>query len=324
MSQIESCSWLLKVPALIIATALMLSEVALAASDQVRLRLAPGSVFHDCAECPAMVVVPPGAFSMGFDGGEEGRYEGPVRKVQITKAFAAGRFPITNAEYARFSQSTGRRPGEGCNFWDFERRELVSLSGSSWRDPGHGRPIRDTEPVVCVSWNDSKAYVAWLSEQTGRSYRLLTEAEWEYVASEGADTEYPWGDNPDKACAYANVPDRSMVARFGDGQIKWSSVDCDDGHAGLAPVDAFPPNAFGIQGLIGNSWEWVEDCYVVPYPDKPLDGSAVQVDGECERRSVRGGAWISSPFRQRPSWRGRDPEDKLTFIFGFRVARDLP
>ena len=175
---------------------------------------------------------------------------------------------------------------------------------------------------MCVSWVDSKAYVEWLSAETGADYRLLTEAEWEYLARDGADTAYPWGDDPNAACAYANIADTTMTATFG---ITLSGgVSCSDGYAGIAPVDAFPPNSFGVQDLIGNAWEWVEDCYRMPYPEGPLDGSAVQVEGECDRRSVRGGAWISSPYRQRPSWRGRDPEDKLTFIFGFRVARDLP
>lgn len=307
--------------------ALLLALVAwatMATAEDAMVHLAPGSVFSDCDGCPAMVVAPAGDFTMGYDGGEEGRYEGPVRDMRIANAFAVGRFPVTNAEYARFVESAGHPAGEGCNYWDFEKLELVSLPGSSWRDPGHGRPIRDNEPVVCVSWLDSKAYTAWLSEETGQDYRLLTEAEWEYLASEGADTQYPWGDDPNGACGSANVGDEAMLNQYGEGRVKWEVVSCNDGQPALAPVDTYPPNIFGVYDMIGNSWEWVEDCYLVPYPDGPRDGSAVQVDGACDRRAVRGGAWITSSFRQRPSWRGRDPEGKLTFIFGFRVARDLP
>lgn len=300
----------------------LLLDAGLVMADAVQVRLEPGGRFRDCAGCPAMVVVPAGKLSMGFDGGEEGRYEGPVRALRIARPFAAGMYPVTVAEYARFVDSTGHPTSEGCNYWDFEQRKLISLPDSSWRNPG--RSIRSDEPVVCVSWLDSKAYTKWLSERTGHPYRLLTEAEWEYLASEGAATQYPWGDDPVGACAHANVADQALDEEFGGDGITWSVADCNDGFPGIAPVHAFPPNAFGLHDMIGNSWEWVEDCYQVPYPEGPLDGSAVQVDGECERRSVRGGSWITLPFRQRPSWRGRDPEGKLTFIFGFRVARDLP
>lgn len=296
----------------------------LSAADEVQVALNAGSVFQDCSDCPAVAVIPSGTFDMGFDGGEEGRYEGPVREVHIARPFAAGVYPVTNAEYSRFLESSGRDTGTGCNFWDFESRELIRLESSSWRDPGHGRPIRDDEPVVCVSWHDSKAYVSWLSDETGKPYRLLTEAEWEYVARGGSSTEYPWGDDANAACDHANVADLALIDTVSADDIKWSHVNCNDGYSGLAPVGSFTPNSFGVYDMIGNSWEWVEDCYLVPYPDGPLDGTAAQASGTCELRSVRGGSWITSPFRQRPSWRGRDPEDKLSFIFGFRVARDLP
>lgn len=307
---------------LVLVTLFLVS--ALARADGPGVALQPGAVFTDCPDCPAMVVVPPGAFSMGFDGGEEGRYEGPVRAVRIEKAFAVGQFPVTNAEYARFVDSTGYAVGEGCNYWDFEQKALIKLEGSSWRDPGHDHPILDNEPVVCVSWHDSVAYAAWLSEQTGERYRLLSEAEWEYVARDGSTAQYPWGDDPAGACEWGNVADQALVATVDEEQFMGSSVNCNDGHARISPVDAYPPNGFGLYDLVGNSWEWTQDCYRVPYPPGPLDGSAFEVEGDCDRRAVRGGAWISKDFRQRPSWRGRDPEDKLTFIFGFRVARDLP
>jgi formylglycine-generating enzyme required for sulfatase activity len=310
--------WLL--PLLVLGGGPVTLVPGLAVAEGVSVKLEPGSVFSDCDGCPAMVVVPPGSLTMGYEGGEEGRYEGPVREVQIVRPFAVGQFPVTNADYQRFSESTGRKASLGCNYYDFEQQKLINLPDTSWRRPG--RPIRDEQPVVCVSWTDSKAYVEWLSQQTGATYRLLSEAEWEYLARDGSDTKYPWGDDPNESCAYANFPDISMTETF--GLTTRSQVTCSDGYPGIAPVDAFPPNGFGVYDMIGNSWEWTEDCYLVPYPDGPLDGSAVQVEGECDRRAVRGGAWISDPFRQRPSWRGRDPEGKLTFIFGFRVARDLP
>lgn len=294
------------------------AKVDEAQPPRVSVNLAAGSLFKDCADCPGLVVIPGGRFQMGHEGGEPDRYEGPVREVSVGR-FAAGRYPVTNGQYARFVAATGHPAGQGCRFWDAERQELRDGAALSWRDPGHGRPIEDNEPVVCVSWLDAQAYTRWLSALTGHSYRLLTEAEWEYVARDRTATAYPWGDDPNGACAHANVADASLVT-----DTKWPRVTCNDGFAGLAPVGSFPANSFGLHDLIGNSWEWVADCYIVPYPARPTDGSAVQAEGACERRSVRGGSWITTPFRQRASWRGRDPENHLTFIFGFRVARDLP
>lgn len=308
---------------LTVIVGLMAGTLGSSSLADTAVNLDSGSVFRDCADCPEMVVVPPGAFAMGFDGGEQDRFEGPVRQVQIAAGFAAGRFPVTNAEYARFIDDSGHQSGRGCRYWDTERGEMRQSSDNNWRDPGHGRPIRDNEPVVCVSWVDSKAYARWLSVQTSQAYGLLTEAQWEYLARDGASTLYPWGDDPAQACKFANVGDHAARQAVGQSTA-WPHADCDDGFVSLAPVDAFPANGFGVFDLIGNSWEWVEDCYLVPYPALPVDGSAVQAEGPCDRRSVRGGSWITKPFRQRPSWRGRDPENHLSFIFGFRVARDLP
>ena len=105
--------------------------------------------------------------------------------------------------------------------------------------------------------------------------------------------------------------------------FNWAPFDCDDGFGQVAPVGSFKPNAFGVYDIIGNVWEWTADCYQAPYPAQPVDGSAVQAPGACEKRVARGGSWITRPSRQRVSFRGRDPEDALYSFFGFRVARDL-
>ncbi|TVS11613.1 MAG: formylglycine-generating enzyme family protein [Gammaproteobacteria bacterium] len=283
-------------------------------------QLPSGAIIQDCADCPEVVVIPPGEFRMGYDGGEEGRYEGPERDVTIGYAFALGRYAITNAQYARFIEHSGHPTSTGCNTWDASSGQLGRQPDSSWRDPGHGRPIRDDEPVVCISWLDAQAYVQWLSETTGQHYRLPTEAEWEYVARNRTTTKFPWGDDTASACDHANVPGTRTAEAWG---LAWSHFDCEDRFVGLAPVGAFSPNSFGVYDIIGNAWEWVEDCYLVPYPDTPVDGSAALAAGDCDRRSVRGGSWITAPFRQRPSWRGRDPEPHLSFIFGVRIVRVL-
>ncbi len=294
------------------------------AADAASVRLAPGAMFQDCADCPQMVVLPPGRFTMGFEGGEEGRPEGPRREITLSQPFALARFEITHAQYAAFVAATGHDSGPGC-YGPLQARaagEWTWYPAATWRDPsgGTGQRPRAEEPVVCVSWRDAQAYVAWLSQRTGRRYRLPTEAEWEYAARAGSTTEFPWGDDADAGCAWANVYDASArdVAR------RTAPANCHDRHAGVAPVGAYPANAFALHDLIGNVWEWVQDCYVAPYPGGPLDGSAVEALTACPLRAVRGGSWRSHMYRQRVSWRGRDPEDRKSDIFGFRVARDLP
>lgn len=283
-----------------------------------------GAVFQDCADCPEMVVIPPGRFVMGFDGGInldkpglERRYEGPVRNITIDYAFALGRTEVTQAQYREFIEATGHDFGTKCAIRD--GTAWTHTEGKDWRDPGYGRPPADNEPVACVTWTDVKAYTVWLSEKTGQSYRLPTEAEWEYAARAGTVGEYTWGDDPDGGCDVANHYDQSGL----DPMVPYDPVGCDDGYAIVAPVGSLQPNAFGLYDVTGNVWEWVEDCYLMPVPFEPTDGSAVQATGTCQNRAVKGGSWSSSVYWQRPTFRGRDPEDRISHVFGFRLARDL-
>jgi formylglycine-generating enzyme required for sulfatase activity len=295
----------------------------------------PGTRFRDCGKsCPEMVVIPAGRFRMGADAGEEGRPEGSVRDIAIPRAFAVGAREVSNAEYARFISETGRTATRGCRSYNRAANSVDVSPAADFRQPGEGAGGgAPAMPVVCVSWTDAKAYTAWLSGKTGKPYRLLSEAEWEYAARAGSSAQYPWGDRIEDGCRAANVLDRAgagagVLAVFG-GQSGTAaapvpSAACDDRHAGAAPVGSYRPNAFGLYDMTGNVWEWVEDCYVAPYPaDAPTDGRAYQVTGDCPRRSVRSGSWISVPFRNRVSWRGRDPETLVSWIFGFRIARDL-
>jgi formylglycine-generating enzyme required for sulfatase activity len=267
-----------------------------------------------------MVVIGPGEFLMGRDGGEAGRYEGPVHKVKIDNAFAIGLYEVTNGEYGEFVDATGHASGTDCRTFDGET--LDARPGLSWADPGYGRDILPDEAVACVNWNDATAYAAWLKSETGQPYRLLSEAEWEYAARAGRpNTEYTWGDDKDAACRTANVYDQSGatadIPRFGE------PVACDDGQVGIAPVGSREANPFGVYDMIGNVWEWVGDCYVMTYMDDQTDGTA-QTNYGCDRRGVRGGSWGTSISRQRAEFRGRDPVELTTQIFGFRIARDLP
>lgn len=278
-----------------------------------------GERFKDCSDCPEMVVIPAGAFQMGRVGGEEGRPEGPVHLVTI-QPFALASLETTVADFARFVEATGHQAIGDCRSWDDDRKTVDYRAGASWRNPTTIRASEPQEPVGCVSWEDAQAYARWMSARTGQSYRLPTEAEWEYAAHAGSAEDYAWGNDPAGACLYANVYDLSGL----NPNIPWEHHQCEDGAREVAPVGSYRSNAFGLYDMTGNVWEWVEDCYRAPYPeDVPVDGTAYQVDGQCDRRSVRGGSWITATFRNRPAWRGRDPEDFRTWIFGFRLARDF-
>ncbi|WP_439534214.1 formylglycine-generating enzyme family protein [Polymorphobacter sp.] len=278
------------------------------------------SLGAECAGCPQMMVIPAGSFLMGAEGGEEGRPEGPVHPVTIKRRFALAIHEVTQAQYGAFITATGHVSGNDCRSWDPQAKTVQDRPGADWRKPGVGGATQGDHPVSCVSWLDAKAYTGWLSRVTGKQYRLPTEAEWEYAARAGSTAAYPWGDDPDAACGHANLYDL-------DGQqpsISWPHVDCRDGFAGVAPVGSVQPNGFGLHDMAGNVWEWTEDCYVAPFAvDVPTDGSAYQLSGPCPRRAVRGGSWITQADRNRTAWRGRDPEGFVSWIFGFRVARDL-
>jgi formylglycine-generating enzyme required for sulfatase activity len=253
--------------------------------------------FRDCPECPQMVVVPAGSFVMGSPGNEAGRYddEGPQRTVTIGRDFAVGKFEV------RFDEWMQCVLDEECRM----------VSDESW-----GRGPR---PVVNVSWNDAKRYTEWLAKKTGKSYRLLTEAEWEYAAR--ADTKTPryWDAVSTDPCLYANVLNPEVKKKY---KFEWDSFSCEDGYTEAAPVGAFRPNAFGLYDTLGNVWEWVEDCWHDSYKDAPTDGSA-WVTKDCTSRVVRGGGWDGRPQVVRSAVRFRDTPEFRNDNLGFRVARTL-
>ena len=284
------------------------------------------STWRDCAECPALVTVPAGQFVMGSNlDGEAGRPEGPTREVRIRRPFALGLTEVTQEQFARFVATTGYRVEPGCRI---QTAATAAGQKAGWRDnpaagwqaPGFSSVTSADMPVVCVGRVDALAYVRWLSAQTGHSYRLPSEAEWEYAARAGSTGIYAWGNNVDLGCVHANLYDRRARALQDFG---WGFADCDDGYAELAPVGRLKPNAFGLHDMLGNVWEWVADCYRLTYDGAPNDGSAVAGDERCDKWSVRGGGWMTRPTRNRLTFRGRDPNDARYSYFGFRIARDL-
>ena len=239
-----------------------------------------GTTFKDCNLCPVMAVVPAGSFMMGSNDGQADTK--PVRKVTIGAPLAVGKFEVTFAD------------------WD----ACVADGGCSHKtfDIGCGRGKR---PVIEVSWNNiTKQYLPWLSRKASKTYRLPTEAEWEYVARAGTTTRYSWDDKIGKGNAVCN----------GCGS-QWDNKQ-------TALVGSFKPNAFGLHDLHGNVWEWVQDCYNDSYRGAPTDGSAVTT-GKCEGRVLRGGSWLHYPQALRSALRGRLKPDRLFIDIGFRVVRML-
>jgi formylglycine-generating enzyme required for sulfatase activity len=277
----------------------------------------PGSVFKDCETCPEMVVVPAGKFIMGSPPSEEGRFEseGPPHIVALASEFAMGRTEVTRGQFAAFISDTGYQSGDEC--FTFENGSWDKRSGRNWRNPGFAQD--DAHPVVCVSWNDAKAYVEWLTAKTGHKYHLPSESEWEYAARGGTSTARYWGDSSGLACAYANVFDITGKAQGIPGEAH----SCDDKYAYTAPVASFKANAFGLHDVIGNAWEWVEDCFHDNYNDAPADGS-VWMSGECKYRVLRGASWLNDPRFARSAIRDRVTPEFRGSGSGFRLARMLP
>ena len=290
------------------------------AREERRRAEVQGRKFRDCPECPEMVVVPAGSYMMGSPPSEAGRDgdEGPRHRVAIGRPFAVGVYEVTRGEYGRFVSEEGYSGGGSCR--TSEGGEAEVRSGRSWRNPG--APQTDAHPAVCVGWEDAKAYVEWLSQETGEAYRLLSEAEWEYVARAGTGTARYWGEGERgrrSQCRYANGADRA-AKRHNSG---WTTADCDDGHARTAPVGSFSPNGFGVHDVLGNASEWVEDCVNESYAGAPPDGSA-WTSGECVRRVLRGGSWYHSPGDLRSALRLWDTIGVPDDDYGFRVARPAP
>jgi formylglycine-generating enzyme required for sulfatase activity len=222
---------------------------------------------------PNMVEIPAGSFRMGDLSGNGANDERPVHEVRFARSFFMGVHPVTFDEYDCFAQATGRKLP---------------------KDRGWGRGRR---PVIYVSWDDAVAYCQWLSAQTGQTYRLPSEAEWEYACRAGTTTEYWWGD-----------------------EIGHNNANC--GGCGTTPVGSFAPNPWGLYDMHGNVWEWCADCWNNRYDDAPSDGSA-WTNGNCEWWVLRGGSWSSSEQGVRAAYRGNITTSYRSRFHGFRVARDL-
>ena len=269
----------------------------------------PGETFRDCPSCPELVVVPAGSYQMGSPSYGEGRDddEGPVHQVTIERPFAVGVYEVTRGEYERFVGATRYAGGNRCYVW--EGGSWEERSGRNWRRPGFRQTERD--PVVCVSWEDAQAYAAWLSEETGQGYRLLSEAEWEYVARAGTTSPFHFGETISPS--QANYDGNYTYGGGRRGSYREQTV----------AVGSFPSNAFGLYDVHGNVWEWVQDCHHENYNGAPSAGQAWE-RGECSSRVLRGGSWYNKPRNLRSANRSRNTSVNRIIVVGFRIARSLP
>lgn len=273
----------------------------------------PGRTFRDCTDCPEMMVIPAGSFRMGDLNGGGDSDELPVHQVHIRNSLAVGKYEVTQDQYATFSSATNRKIVDGCHRFFFKTSDENAVV--YWQNPGFDQTGRD--PVTCVSWKDAKAYVAWMSDMTGHSYRLLSESEWEYAARAGTETLYSFGDHTGDICTYGNGADLSLADSDDDNK------ECSDGFGyETAPVGSFQANGFGLHDMHGNLKEWIEDCASEDYENAPDDGSAMTTS-DCSKRRVRGGSWRSKPTTLRSSYRNYDDPSAPDHTIGFRVARDL-
>jgi formylglycine-generating enzyme required for sulfatase activity len=273
--------------------------------------------FKECPVCPEMVVIPSGNFPMGSPPTEDRRSddEGPQHRVTIAAPFAVGRFEITVDQFAAFLQEAGHDAGSKC--FTNETNKWEEQSGRSWRSPGFAQ--NGSHPVACINWHDAKAYVDWLSRKTGKIYRLLSEAEWEYTARAGSVTRFHFGDRSDGICKFGNGVDQTAKG----SHPSWTVVSlCSDSHVYTAPVGSFTANDFGMHDMHGNVWEWVEDCWNESYRGAPMDGS-VWASGNCGQRVLRGGSWTNNPNDLRTAFRNRYSAEDRYNNAGIRVARTL-
>lgn len=274
--------------------------------------LKSGAVFWDCPVCPQLVVVPAGAFVMGAPFAVGGDDEMPIHHVRIWRKFAIGRYEVTRHEFKAFVAATGYRIDGPCRY--IGKRGWAESDLANYHHPFI--PQNDDHPVVCVNWHDAKAYVAWLSRVTGKSYRLPSEAEWEYAAQGGAPTLYHFGTSGGELCAYGNGADA-------DSPMKGRNNECRDGHRwGTARAGSYRPNAFGLYDTIGNVKEWVEDCWNDTYKGAPMDGAPWKM-GNCRQRVHRGGSWLNLPIYLRSAARLRTYAGYRYYDIGFRVVRSF-
>ncbi len=250
-----------------------------------------GSQYTDPTTGMEFVSLKGGCFQMGDSAGGGDPNERPVHEVCVS-GFDMGKYEVTNAQYKKFKPQHKSESSEGLT------------------------QDKDDQPVVNVTWDEAVAYAKWLSKESGQTYRLPTEAEWEYAARAGTTTIRYWGNNPDDTCKYANVADLAAKKK----RPTWITFFCDDGYVVSAPVGSFKPNQFGLYDMLGNVWEWCKDVYnAEAYSKLPKDNP--DFEGMGEYRVMRGGGWSNGPLGIRSSHRVGLSPDFGHHALGFRLVK---
>jgi formylglycine-generating enzyme required for sulfatase activity len=246
-----------------------------------------------------------------------------VRLKSLTRdSFYLGTYHVTRGQFRQFVEDSGykttaeRAEKRGAWCWDSESKSLQFSAQRSWRNVGFEQI--DEHPVVCVSWDDAMAFCQWLSRKEGCTYRLPTEAEWEYACRAGTTTRYFSGDDPESLAAVGNVADGAFKTRFPDAR---HTIRASDGYVFTAPVGSYPPNAFGLYDMHGNAWQWCSDWYDERYYEVTSDSGPTGPDAGFAR-VIRGGSWSNKPHFIRCAQRARNAPYQRDNITGFRVARD--
>jgi formylglycine-generating enzyme required for sulfatase activity len=268
--------------------------------------LKPKDSFRDCPNCPEMVVVPSGTFTMGASENDPKEDDNDPVRVSIAAPFAVGRFAITLGEFETFVRATGYSTGNNCSTFGYDKWD--AREGRNFRYPGVTQT--DRHPVVCVNWNDAKEYATWLALTTHKNYRLLSETEREYVTRAGTTTPFWWG--------LAITPDQAnydTTYGYGGGpKAEWRKA--------TVPVDSFAANPWGLYNVHGNVWEWTEDCWNWKNAGNPGNGSARKT-GNCSEHARRGGSWANVPEVLQSARRAGTDTSKRVAYTGFRLARTL-
>jgi len=237
-----------------------------------------------------MVTINPGRYRMGSPRHEDqrDRNEGPVQDVSIDYYFEVSKYEVTFAE------------------WD----ACVAAGGCKGHRPKDGEWGRGKRPVINVSWNDTQNYIAWLNKKTGKNYRLLSEAEWEYIARAGNDSPF-----------YTGGAITTRQANF-NGEYTYGGSPKGKYTRKTVPVGSYDPNPLGLHDIHGNVWEWTQDCWNETHAGAPNDGSARE-SGDCKFRIMKGGSWVNLPYQIRAAKRFRYTTDYRYDDYGFRIARTL-
>jgi sulfatase modifying factor 1 len=269
-----------------------------------------------------MITIPAGVAVVGAHESDafRSRDEMPQHTVVVPQSFQVGKYEVTRGEYAAFVAATHRTVEANCLTDRTKRGDWVYDANTTFRDPGFTQA--DNHPVACVSYAEAKAYVAWLNSTSSGGYRLLTEAEWEYVARAGAPANhtYPWGADP-AGCKFANGFDQTTAAHYAgmdtSGYKTFDPMACSDGWLNTSPVGSLAPNNFGVYDMIGNVSEWIEECYS-PTFEPPVDPAEA-----CARRVSKGGSWGTLAHNLRIAERLPYATGHRDDSIGIRVARTL-